>query len=258
MVTKQDIKNVHALSIKKYRDAEGSFVAEGPKVVSDLLPLMHAQTLFATKEYLQTIPPTLLKQVDRVEETDKNTIEKLSLLKTPRQVVAVFQKPKVDEDVKTLALLPVELLCLMLDDVQDPGNLGTIVRLADWFGIEHVFASLQTADVYAPKVVQATMGAIGRVQIHYVSLSEMLNVLPKSVPIYGTFLDGDNIYESNLSSKGLIVMGNEGKGISNELAGMVTHKLFIPPYPLGRATSESLNVAIATAVVCAEFRRRNA
>ncbi len=256
VVTKQDIKNVHALGVKKYRDAEGLFVAERPKVVSDLFPLMACQALYATSDYLRSIPSEWLKRVERVEEADKKTIEKLSLLTTPRDVVAVFRKRQAETNIDTLSKWPAEQLCLMLDGVQDPGNLGTIVRLADWFGIEHIFASAQTADVYAPKVVQATMGAIGRVEIHYGSLVNLVDALPKETPLYGTFLEGDNIYESSLTPHGVIIMGNEGKGVSEEIVQRVTHKLFVPPYPLGRATSESLNVAIATAVVCAEFRRR--
>ena len=147
-------------------------------------------------------------------------------------------------------------LCLALDDVQNPGNLGTIIRLADWFGIEDVFCSLKTADVYNPKTVQATMGAMARVRVHYVDLFSLIDALPKDVPVYGTFLDGKYIYETELKQNGLIVMGNEGNGISDGVASLVTDRLYIPNFPPGRNTSESLNVAIATAVVCSEFRRR--
>ena len=137
------------------------------------------------------------------------------------------------------------------------GNVGTIVRLADWFGIEHVFASMNTADVFAPKVVQATMGAIARVKVHYCNLVDVMQRLNAQVPVYGTFLDGNDLYSQPLENHGLIVMGNEGRGISAEVESCVNQRLFIPPFPIGRATSESLNVAIATAVVCAEFRRRS-
>jgi TrmH family RNA methyltransferase len=147
-------------------------------------------------------------------------------------------------------------LCLALDDVQDPGNLGTIIRIADWFGIEDIFCSRGTVDVYNPKVVQATMGAIARVRVHYVDLPEFIASMG-STPVYGTFLDGKDMYGCQLSGNGLIVMGNEGNGISGEIERMVNNKLYIPNYPAERATSESLNVAVATAIVCAEFRRRN-
>ena len=148
-------------------------------------------------------------------------------------------------------------LCLALDDVQDPGNLGTIIRLADWFGIEHIFCSPNTVDVYNPKTVQATMGGIARVKLHYTSLPELIGSL-KDIPVYGTFLDGANMYTQPLSAHGLIVMGNEGNGIGNEVEQLINRKLYIPNYPSERETSESLNVAIATAVVCAEFRRQAA
>jgi TrmH family RNA methyltransferase len=150
-------------------------------------------------------------------------------------------------------------LCLALDDVQDPGNLGTIIRVADWFGIRHIFCSIGTTDAFSPKTIQATMGAISRVQIHYVDLYSFLHhtrIESSSTPIYGTFLEGKNIYRESLSPNGVIIMGNEGNGISSKIEEMVTNKLFIPNYPEGCATSESLNVAIATAITCAEFRRR--
>jgi TrmH family RNA methyltransferase len=147
-------------------------------------------------------------------------------------------------------------LCLALDEVQDPGNLGTIIRIADWVGIENIFCSQGTVDVYSPKVVQATMGALSRVHMHYVSLSELIGRLDDSVPVYGTLLDGTNIYMQTLSPTGLIVMGNEGNGITAEVRKLINRKLYIPNYPEGRDTSESLNVAVATAITCAEFRRR--
>ena len=144
-----------------------------------------------------------------------------------------------------------------MDDIQDPGNLGTIIRLADWFGIEHIFCSPNTVDVFNPKAIQATMGGIARVKVHYIALSELIHVLG-NVPVYGTFLDGKNMYEQPLSKNGIIVMGNEGNGIGTEVEKLVNRKLYIPNYPQERETSESLNVAIATAIVCAEFRRQAA
>lgn len=256
-ITKQMIKNVRALNMKKHRDAENVFVAEGAKVVLDLLPLMKCRKLFATQAFCSSIPNDLLQRDSScLEIVDKSSLERLSLLCAPRDVLAVFEKPIVQTDVQLLATYPQSSLCIGLDTIQDPGNLGTIIRIADWFGIENIFASPTTADVYAPKVVQATMGAIGRVKVHYVELTRLLQALPTSVDVYGTFLDGDNIYSHTLSSSGLILMGNEGKGISSEVAQYVTQRLYIPPFPKGRATSESLNVAVATAVTCAEFRRR--
>ena len=257
-VTKQNIKDVHALNLKKHRDAARAFVAEGPKVVADLLPLMHCKTLYATQEFLSGLPSKLTQNVDLIEVVDKKMLERLSLLCAPRDALAVFEKPCEEKSVEAMTeemlALPQRSLCLALDAVQDPGNLGTIVRLADWFGIEHIFASLDTADVFAPKVVQATMGAIGRICVHYCDLPQLLQRMI-DVSIYGTFLDGTDIYGETLTRHGLVVMGNEGRGISAEVERFVNKRLFIPPYPVGRATSESLNVAIATAIVCAEFRR---
>ena len=165
--------------------------------------------------------------------------------------MAVFVQPSYDLNPEVIK----SSLCLALDDVQDPGNLGTIIRLADWFGIEHLFCSVGTADVYNPKTVQATMGALARVKVHYCSLPQLIGGLTDT-PVYGTFLNGNIIYAEPLSAHGLIVMGNEGKGVSPEVERMINRKLYIPNYPQERETSESLNVAIATAVVCSEFRRR--
>lgn len=255
MVTKQTVKDIHALSQKKHRDNQKCFVAEGPKVVADLLPLLPCESLYATAEFLHRLPSALLQNVDNVEEVDAKTIDRLSLLCSPRDALAVFYKPEaVPAD--QLYQMPEKQLCLALDGVQDPGNMGTIVRIADWFGIEHIFASHTTADVFAPKVVQATMGAVGRVKVHYVDLPQYIKVISERVPVFGTFLDGDDMYAHELSVNGLIVMGNEGKGVSKEVASLINRRLYIPPYPQGRDTSESLNVAVATAIVCSEFRRR--
>ncbi|MBR5689129.1 MAG: RNA methyltransferase, partial [Prevotella sp.] len=147
-------------------------------------------------------------------------------------------------------------LSLALDGIQDPGNLGTIIRIADWFGIETVVCSPDTADAYAPKVVQATMGSLARVKIVYQDLAELIDALPTDFPVYGTLLDGRDIYAETLTPHGLIVMGNEGNGISPEIARKITRRLLIPNYPADRPTADSLNVAIATAITCAEFRRR--
>ena len=145
-------------------------------------------------------------------------------------------------------------MCLALDGVQDPGNLGTILRIADWFGIHHVLCSNGSADVYNPKCVQSCMGALARVEVHYCDLPEVLR--ETEVPVFGTFLDGTDIYEEELSPNGIIVMGNEGNGISEEVGKLVNRRLYVPNFPKGSTTTESLNVAVATGIVCAEFRRR--
>lgn len=242
--------------MKKYRKAEGVFVAEGHKLVGDLLDVFECKYLAATSEWLSANAAWVERQRRSGVEVDEVTDEELkraSFQETPQQVLAVFKQLTYEVDVNEVARTQ---LCLVLDDVQNPGNLGTIVRLADWFGIEHIFCSKGCADIYNPKTVQATMGGIARVQVHEADLPELLSRLDKDIPVYGTFLDGENIYGKELENRGLIVMGNEGKGVSKEVAAFVTERLYIPNYPEGRETSESLNVAIATAIVCAEFRRR--
>ena len=179
-------------------------------------------------------------------------MKKASFLRTPQGVLAVFKQQNHEID----PTIPEHELCLALDNVQDPGNMGTIIRIADWFGIEHIYCSNGSVDIYNPKTVQATMGAIGRVKIHYTSLPELIKSLENKAPIYGTFLDGEDIYSSTLSNKGIIVMGNEGNGISEECSNLIKERLLIPNYPKERSTSESLNVSVATAIICSEFRRR--
>ena len=242
--------------MKKYRKAEGVFVAEGHKLVGDLMDVFECTYLAGTAEWFSVHEAWVERQRKRGVEMDVVTEEELkrvSFQDTPQQVLAVFRQASYEVEVNRVVK---EQLCLMLDDVQNPGNLGTIVRLADWFGIEHIFCSRGCADIYNPKTVQATMGAMARVQVHYVDLPAMLEGLGTGVPVYGTFLDGENMYKKDLENRGLIVMGNEGKGVSKEVERYVTERLYIPNYPAGRETSESLNVAIATAIVCAEFRRR--
>ena len=184
---------------------------------------------------------------------NEDELRKVSSLDTPQQVLAVLEQPKHEINPEQAIA---NGLCLALDDVQNPGNLGTIVRIADWFGIKDIFCSKNTADIYNPKTVQATMGGLARVRIHYVNLPELLATLPHSTPIYGTFLNAPSIYNTQLSSNGIIVMGNEGRGVSEEVEKLTNQRITIPNYPAGSPTTESLNVAIATAIVCAEFRRQ--
>lgn len=247
-LSKSKVKYIHSLELKKKRKEENAFIAEGPKLMEELLGTFPCLLLIATQDWL--IENAHI-QADEIIEVTHEELSKASFLKHPQQVLAIFQQPQYATNVQVIK----ESLCLALDDVQDPGNLGTIIRLADWFGIEHVFCSLNTADIYNPKTVQATMGAIARVKVHYTPLYRLIEKL-QDCPVYGTFLDGKNIYTETLSAHGLIVMGNEGNGISPDIAGLINRKLYIPNYPSERETSESLNVAIATAIACAEFRRQ--
>ena len=259
MISKNKIKYIHSLELKKNRNKEGKFVAEGHKVVGDLLELQPADLIVATAEWLHG--KSFPEETEVIEVSDEE-LKKVSFLQHPQQVLAVFKqagKNAMDEEITSregFSEVNLDKLNLALDGVQDPGNLGTIIRIADWFGIEHIYCSQDTADVYNPKVVQATMGSIARVKVEYGDLNALIGSLPADVPVYGTLLDGDNIYEEKLENRGFIIMGNEGKGITKEMAQKVNHRLLIPNYPVGRATADSLNVAIATAITCAEFRRQ--
>lgn len=248
MLSKNKIKYIRSLELKKKRKEEQVFVAEGHKLVGDLLEHFPCKLLIATSNWLKMNHSATANEIIEVTQEE---LSRASLQKTPQEVLAVFVQPSYDLNPEVIK----SSLCLALDDVQDPGNLGTIIRLADWFGIEHIFCSAGTADVYNPKTVQATMGALARVKVHYCSLPQLIESLA-DIPVYGTFLSGNIIYAESLSAHGLIVMGNEGKGVSPEVEKLINKKLYIPNYPQERETSESLNVAIATAVVCSEFRRR--
>lgn len=237
MISKNQIKFVRQLEQKKYRKKEGLFVAEGPKVVGDLLRAgFKAHTIFATSEWEG--------QGQTFQEVSDEELRRVSFLQHPQRVLALFFIP-------TESVPSVSSLSLALDDVQDPGNLGTIIRIADWFGIDTIYCSENTADAWSPKVVQATMGSIARVNIIYTDLQELIS--KAQVPVYGTLLDGQDIYTQELSKEGIIVMGNEGNGISAPIRKLINRRLLIPQFHEG---PESLNVAIATAITCSEFRRR--
>lgn len=245
-------KLIQQLAVKKQRDAQGLFLAEGAKITSDLI------RGGLTPTFIAGLPDVLdasglRNACHEVSECDEKELKEVSLLKTPSKLIAVFRKPNF---ISTQAV-PSDIT-LVLDEIQDPGNMGTIIRVADWFGIRRIICSHTCADAYGPKTIQATMGAIARVEVVEADLEALLtqNASEWHLPVYGTLLEGENIYHSTLQQQGLIVMGNEGKGISDKLKRFITHKLFIPSYPTGATTSESLNVATATSVVCSEFRRR--
>ena len=257
MLSKNQLKLVRSLELKKNRKKEGLFVAEGPKVVGDLLRAGYVpHAIFSTNPaYLSSyLPASNLPSLQggaggRLLPITDDELRKLSFLQHPQEVLALFEIPQ------TSAISPQpSALSLALDGIQDPGNLGTIIRIADWFGITTIYCSEDTADCYNPKVVQATMGSLAHINIVYTNLEALLRQYDG--PIYGTLLDGQNIYQQELSSEGIIVMGNEGNGISPAIRQLVTHKLLIPNYNPSSETAESLNVAIATAITCAEFRRR--
>ena len=248
MISKATIKKIHALDMRKFRRNERLFVAEGPKLVDELCATMKPVYIAALPEWISENAKIVSGTEYDIVTSDE--LQRASLQKNPQQVIALFPIPEhrfCTEQLKNE-------LVLMLDGVQDPGNLGTIARIADWFGIRNIICSAETADIYNPKAVQATMGALARVKFHYTDLIQLLSQYDG--PVYGTFLDGENIYGQELSENGIIVMGNEGKGISQGVGEMINRRLYIPNYPIGTQTTESLNVAIATSIVCAEFRRR--
>lgn len=249
MLSKALQKRIASLENKKQRRESGLFVAEGSKTVLDLIAAgIVPEKVIATVNWLAE---NRLNAGVEVIEVELEEMKRISFQQTPQGVMGIFRQPQYETD----TTIPQRELCLALDNVQDPGNLGTIIRIADWFGIENIFCSTGTADIYNPKTIQATMGAIGRVKVHYVDLPEMLASLKGKAPIYGTFLDGEVVYTKKLEKHGVIVMGNEGNGIGDECSRHITEKLLIPSYPEGRATSESLNVSVATAIICNEFRR---
>ena len=241
MITRAEILDIKALATKQGREEQGAFIAEGEKLVGEI-----RSSDLRIRKIHQTKP--IFAEGELISEKE---MERISQLKTANSVLAVVELPKS----RLASVKPDKNLVLALDRVQNPGNLGTIIRLADWFGISDIVCSEDSADCFNPKVVQATMGAILRVKVHYTSLVEWLKN-QHNTKIYGTFLEGENIYSAELDKSGVIVMGNEGQGISAEVAATVSHKLLIPPYPADRCGSESLNVAVATAVICSEFRRR--
>lgn len=246
-ISNNEIKRLKALGQKKFRDESGLFIVEGEKMVKE------AQD-----------SGFVVENVYYKSEIGEDAMKRISALANPSPALAVVRKPEDSyvDDLSSLASLVKEGgLFLALDTIRDPGNLGTIIRIADWFGIKGIFATKDTVDVFNPKVVQATMGAIFRVRLHYVdlpALSEM--VLSEGGSIYGTFLDGENIYSRELKtgtdSPVVIVIGNESEGISKQMDALVSDRLYIPPFPADSPGSESLNAAIATAITVAEFRRR--
>ena len=241
MLSKNQIRFITNLKQKKFRNEYQLFIVEGIKGVEELvnseLTLEH---LYTTKALNLPINP------ENVTLISENELKKISSLTTPNTCLAIFKQKKTEE-------IPANGLILALDDVRDPGNLGTIIRLCDWFGIRHLLCSPNTVDIYNPKVVQSTMGSITRVNIVYDALPAYLK---SGLPIFGTFMDGKNIYQQNLPNEGIIVMGNEANGISEEIENLIKERITIPRFGEIQQT-ESLNVATATAIILSEFRRNN-
>jgi TrmH family RNA methyltransferase len=243
-LSKQERKRINSLSVKKYRDRERLFTVEGEKCVGEFLA-----SPFKVREVYCTTESSFSSGYPEAVRISPAEMRQISNLKTASPVLAVVEIPPAE-----MNPVPENGLILALDDIQDPGNLGTIIRLADWFGIPCIACSPSTADAYASKTVQATMGSLTRVSLVYTDLYTFIETAGRDIPVYGTFLDGENIYTAELSENGIIVMGNEGRGISPAIAGLVSRKLLIPS--LSHNSPESLNVAVAAAITCSEFKRR--
>lgn len=238
MISKNQIKNITRLQQKKYRQQEGLFIAEGVKVINEFLnSAFKLVDLFTTKTF-NVENETLITEAE---------LKKISALKTPNTALAVFKIPK-------LSLIESKGLIVALDALRDPGNLGTIIRLCDWFGVKQLLCSKETVDCFNPKVVQATMGSLTRVNVFYIDLNHYLEETKQTV--FGAFMDGENVYASNLPTEGILVLGNEANGISQSIEKHVNQRISIPRFGDLQAT-ESLNVATAGAILLSEFRRSN-
>ncbi|MEW6468728.1 MAG: RNA methyltransferase [Bacteroidota bacterium] len=248
MLTKNQAKFISSLRLKKNREEHGLFIAEGIKTVNDLLNSgIRVRQIYSSSNFQLSLFNHHI-EVIRVKQSE---LKRLSSFSTPNEVLALCEIPRYELDLASLK----DKLSLVLDTVQDPGNLGTLVRVADWFGIENIICSEETVELYNPKVIQATMGSVSRVRVHYTDLGAFFARAETELPllqVYGTLVNAESIYGQGLSAAGLILMGNESKGISEHLLPFVKRKIAIPNYGKG---AESLNVAVAAAVICAEFRR---
>ena len=242
MVSKNQIKLITGLHQKKQRFANQLFFAEGVKVIQELL-----QSNFELEHLYTTLNDFETVQSSKRTVVNEQELKKISALATPNSCLAVFKIPAENKIIDSG-------LIIALDDIRDPGNLGTILRLCDWFGIKQIICSKETVDIYNPKVVQATMGSIARVNVNYIDLKTFIT--QTELPVFGTFMDGDNIYQSNLPQSGIIIMGNEANGISAEIEKTVTSRISIPRFGELQKT-ESLNVATATAIILSEFKRNS-
>ncbi|MDA3952209.1 MAG: RNA methyltransferase [Bacteroidales bacterium] len=255
MLSKNKIKFFNSIKKKKYRDINQCFFAEGEKLVDELLNSdLKIIEIYATSEWINLNEQQITKRNADVIEISENELNKISSLTTPNKVIVIAKQTCFDFNINEIS----KELNIFLENINDPGNLGTIIRIADWFGIENIFCSKESVDMYNPKVVQASMGAIYRTKIHYVDSVKFLTDIKslENFNIYGTFLEGNNIYKEDLDKNGLIIMGSESHGISNTISSFINKKLFIPNYPIMKKTSESLNISTATSIVCSEFRRR--
>ncbi len=249
MVSSSKIKWIRSLSQKKFRKQEGFFIAEGDKIVKELFGSnLEVRDVFATETWATdtVFPEGLNPQIVNSKE-----LERISSLNTPNQALAVVKIP-----VRNPASIQLRSrFTLVLDNIQDPGNLGTIIRTADWFGIRNIVCSVETAELYNPKVIQATMGSFMRVNVFYTQLDEFLLNIPANFPVIGAMLEGENLFKTTMPSEGIVVMGNESKGISQSIQNLVTSKIFIPRGAENKEQPESLNAAVAAGIILSQLSK---
>ncbi len=253
MITKNKIKHIKSLAQKKQRQKQGLFLAEGDKNVLEVLhSSLQVVELVATGSFLQKNKPLVLN-AQKITEASSEELKKASLLKSPQNALAICAIPDTDASIDQLPAFS-----LYLDGIQDPGNLGTIIRTCDWFGADRLFCSPDTAAIYNPKVIQATMGSFCRIQTVYTPFEKLVPLAEASkVPLLGTFPEGENIYRSQLPARGLFIIGNEGRGIRPDVEKQIQSKISIPRFNTG-GRPESLNAAVTAGIICSEFRRSSA
>ena len=252
MIGKSTTKLINSLALKKYRTKENCFLIEGDKMVKEALDSdLKIKLLIVTDQFTTRFPITQ-SAAERIIETDAKEIKKVSLLQHPQNSLAVCEIPKKPDFPDSLP----EGLSIYLDGIQDPGNMGTIVRICDWYGIQHVFCSPDSVDLYNPKVIQASMGSFNRIHLHECDFETLADLAQKSeTPLFGTFMNGDNVYQKQLPKQAVLVMGNEGNGIRPAVEKLIPNKLSIPNFSMNKTKAESLNVSVATAILCSEFKR---
>lgn len=251
MISKPQIKLIASYKLAKHRNEDNVFVVEGVKMVDELLKSSYEiKEICATSNWLNQNQKLASQRCQTLIEVKDQDLERISSLNSPNQVLAIVKRKEPK---------PIELkshLVIVLDEIKDPGNLGTIIRIADWYGIENIICSENTVDIYNPKTIQSTMGSMFRVNVTYKNLKNYISNLPSNYPVYGTIVEGGkNIYEQTLSKEGLIIIGSESHGISKEIIPQITHPITIPNFSLNQKT-ESLNAGIATAIICSEFKRK--
>lgn len=254
MISKNRIKQMVSLRIKKARDEQGIYLIEGDKMVREyLMSGIRVRLLAAKAEFIASLSAEEIASIDEIESVSYEDLKKISTLKTPHNAIAIVPFPGLATDVGDI----IKDLCIALEFVQDPGNLGTIIRSAAWFGIKNIICSSNCVDLYNPKVIQASMGAILNVNVYYLDLSYFLSqAYSNKIPVFGAFLEGESVYNHKLDNKGVILLGNESRGISGELVPFVTSRIMIPKFSTSDYGIESLNVSMAAAVILSEFARR--